>query len=128
MILDDAVVHDGDSVSGDMRMRVAHRGDPVRGPARVGDADVTFDRVGIEDVLQRLHFAHGTHAHQPVLGRQYGKTGGIVAPVFETAQSLHQDGNGVALRDNTHDSTHIELLRGVNMKYEPLAWLRATAF
>ena len=35
VILDDAIVNDGDLAAGQMRMRVVGRGRPVRGPARV---------------------------------------------------------------------------------------------
>ena len=38
VILDDAVVHDGEAVVRDMGVRVALGGHAVRGPARVGDA------------------------------------------------------------------------------------------
>jgi len=38
---------------------------------------------------------------------EHGDAGRIVTPVFQPAQSLHEDGNRVAFRNDTHDSTHV---------------------
>ena len=54
VIFDDAVVHDGDAALRDMRVRVFRGGHAVSGPASVGDADRSVQRLGIERVLEDL--------------------------------------------------------------------------
>src|SRR5882757_5739811 len=116
MILDNAVVHDGNSAPRNVRMRIARGGNAVSGPTGMGDADMAGDWCGIKGILQRFYFAHGAHPSELTGGPQHGHSGGIVSPVLETAQSLHQDRNGIALRDDTDDSAHVEMLRASKVK------------
>jgi hypothetical protein len=112
VILDDAVVHDRDAIAGNVRMGIVGGRYPVGRPARVSNADMAGDRGGVECFLQNLHLADGTQArHMTPL--DHGDACGIVAAVLQAAQPLHEDGDRVALRDHTHDSTHIGLLRPV---------------
>ena len=106
VILDDAVVHDGDSVPRDVRMSVSGGGNAVSRPARVCDADMPRDRVGIQGFLENLDLPQGTAACQPLIGTQNRDARRIVAPIFEASQSLHEDGHGIALRDHADDSAH----------------------
>jgi hypothetical protein len=64
VVLDDAVVHDGEAIVRDVWMRVAFRGNAVRGPAGVGDAHLAVSRVGVDGLLEHLHLADGAQALQ----------------------------------------------------------------
>gem|GEM_PF-3013895 len=112
VILDDPVMDDGDAVAGHVRMRVSRCRHAVGGPSGMGDSDVAVDGVSGERGLERVHFAHRAHSSQSTPGRQHRKSGGVVAAVFETPQTFHQDGNGVALRDHTDYSAHVECSKG----------------
>ena len=111
VVLDDAVVDDREAVVRDVRMRVALGRHAVRGPARVRDADLAVRRVRVDRVLQHLHLADGAQALE--LGRavQHRDAGGVVAAVFEPAQSLHEDGDDVALSDGSDDAAHLTVSR-----------------
>ena len=106
VIFDDAVVHDGDPVARDVRMRIARGRHAVGGPAGVGDADVTLNRRRGEGVLQSLDLAHRAHAGELMLLRQHGEPGRVVAAVLEAPQALDEDRNRIAFRNNTDDSAH----------------------
>src|ERR1700722_15434969 len=62
MILDDAVVNDGEPVARDMRMSISLTRHTMRGPARVCDAKVARRRRLLEGLLEHLHFADGAQA------------------------------------------------------------------
>ncbi len=111
VVLDDAVVDDGEAVVRDVRMRVALGRHAVRRPARVRDAELAVGRIRVDRVLQHLHLADGAQALEFGGAVQYGDAGGVVAAVFEPAQSLHQDGDDVALSDRSDDSAHLTVSR-----------------
>ena len=98
VVLDDAVVDDGDLAVGDMRMRVRGRGRAMRRPARVRDAGVRGERprIGL-----RGEIGDARRAHEPLEMRR-GDTvaddreaGRVVASVLEPANAVDQDGNDV---------------------------------
>jgi len=83
VVLDDAVVHHRDVASA-MRMRVAHGGLAVRGPARVTDADRAGQRVVLQQVFERGELAHrATRRQRAALKDSDARR--VVAAVFEAA-------------------------------------------
>ena len=106
VVLDDAVVDDGETVRGDVRVRVALRGHAVRRPSGVGDAEVGGGRRGVDGFLQALHLADGAQALELAGAVDHGDAGGVVAAVLEAPQALHEDGDDVTLRDGADDAAH----------------------
>ena len=104
VVLDDAVMNDGDTV-GDMRMRVDLARRPVGRPAGVGDPNVTVKvRLG-HAPLQRLNFADRADPLQPtVIERR--DPGGIVTPVLQALQASHQYISDGLVADRRKNSTH----------------------
>src|SRR5258708_7418790 len=107
VILDDPVVHDRDTVAREMRVGVVRGRNAMSGPSSMRNADVAADRSRVERLLENFHFADGPEAGDSA-GVEHGDALGIVAAVFQAAQSLHEDGNRVALCNDTHDSTHLQ--------------------
>src|SRR5690606_28287812 len=105
VVFDDAVVHHGD-VPGGVGMGIDPVGNPVGGPAGVGDAAPAMGRVGGELGLQGRHLASGLVDPQLAGVVHHRHTGGVVAPVFQTAQALHENFNDVALGNGPDDATH----------------------
>src|SRR6266851_460290 len=106
VILDDAVVHDRDAVARYVRVSVVRGRNAMSRPSGVCNAHVAADRSRVERILESLDLADGPQAGDPA-AVEHGETGRIVATVFQTTQSFHEDGNRVALRNNTHDPTHV---------------------
>ncbi len=106
VVFDDAVVHDGDAVERDVRMRIARGRHAVGGPAGVGDADVPRDGRRGERVLQCLDLAHRAQTGELMTLGQHGEPRRIVAAVLEAPQALDEDRNRIAFRNNTDDSAH----------------------
>ena len=111
MVLDDAVVDDRDAVVRDVRVRVALAGHAVSSPARMRDAERPVS--GVRSSASCSIFTLPTVRRRLSLARavQHGDAGGVVAAVFEPAQTLHQDGNDVALGDGSNDSAHLTVSR-----------------
>ena len=123
VVFDDAVVHQrhagglatvdvGPWAVAEMRMRVAHLGRAVRGPARVGNARQPLQIVLLH-LRQQLGHARSTACALNTLAD--GGTGhhavhrhpaGVVTPVLQALQALHQQGNDVAGRNRSDDATH----------------------
>jgi hypothetical protein len=106
MILDDAVVHDRKAILGDVWMRVALARHAVRGPAGVRDTERAVAGRALERILERLNLANRPQAGQVMGIIDDGDARGVVPPIFEPAQSFHQDGNDIALGDCSDNSTH----------------------
>ena len=87
-IFDDPVMHDG-HIARQMRMGVAHRGCPMRGPAGVPDARLARQRVMHQQVRQVDQLAHSPPAvqHTRIHGRN---PGAVIAAVFQPLQRLNQ--------------------------------------
>ena len=107
VIFDDAVVHDGDAVARHVRMGIARGRNAVGGPAGVRDADVPGDRLPPRARPARALTLPTvrTRASCPC-GVSTRKSGRIVAAILQPAQSFHEDGDGIALRDHADDSAH----------------------
>src|ERR1700722_14300659 len=91
VVLDDAVVDERQPVARDVRVGVAFTGDAMRGPARVGDAEVAAHRFALQGLFECAHLAHGTLAHEMPAVCEYRNAGRIVAAVFESLQSFDED-------------------------------------
>ncbi len=73
VVLDDAVVNDGDAVPRDMRVRVALGRHAMGRPAGVGDAQVAVDRGLGQGVLQLTNFADSAQPAQVAGAIQNGR-------------------------------------------------------
>src|SRR5581483_1843328 len=108
MVLDDAVMHNRQSIPADMRMRIALTRRAMRGPARVRDAERPLEPGLVRHVDEVCDATDAAKPVQPAVDdRQSGR---VVATVFEFPQSLEEDGNDVTLRDRAYDSTHTSVL------------------
>src|SRR5260370_40870486 len=106
VVLDDAVVHDGEPIVRDMRGGVALARYPVGGPARVGDADLAGRRRLRERLVEHVHFPDGAQTRQVLRAVEDVKTRRIAAAVFESPQTLRPDGDDIAFGDRSNDSAH----------------------
>ncbi len=109
VVLDDAVVHDGDAVARDVRVGIALARHAVGRPAGVRDAELAVHRALVERVAQFLHLADGAQPAHLLATVQHGDAGGVVAAVLEALQPLDQDGDDVAVSDRTDDAAHGDL-------------------
>ncbi len=107
MIFDDSVVNDREAVARDVRVRVALTRDPMRRPARVGDADLADGGILLERLLQHLYLADGSEAREMPRAVQDSQTGRVIAAVLEPPQSLHENGDDVTFGDGSNDSAHV---------------------
>ena len=106
VVLDDAVVNDRDLAGSVLvRVRVGLARPAVRGPARVRD---THGRVLGRVVQARGQVVDASRAlaHEHAARVEQRDARAVVPPVFEPAQSLDQDGRGLALANVSHDSAH----------------------
>jgi hypothetical protein len=106
VVLDDAVVHHRHALAAHVGMGVALGGDAVGGPAGVGDAKAAGERFGIQTRLQFAHLAHRADALDVTVVHAHGDAGGVVAPVLQAPQALHQDRDDVAFSDGSDNSAH----------------------
>ncbi len=106
MILDDAVVHHGDTPR-DMRVCVVLTRLAMGRPAGVGHAGHAGQRRGREQPLQGRYLAHLTGSAQ-LSGRFHqGHAGRIVTSIFEALESFHQYGQDVVRTHGSYDATHV---------------------
>ena len=82
VVFNDAVMNERHIVAGDMGMSVDLAGRAVGGPAGMGNADETTQRLLVQGVLQRLNLAQAAHPVEMIVD-QHGESGGIVTPVFQ---------------------------------------------
>src|SRR3984885_10397620 len=80
-------------------------------PTRVRNADVAADRRRIERLLQDPDLADGAQAGDLAVF-EHSNAGRIIAAVLQAPQSFYENGNRVALRNDTHDSTHRHSVSG----------------
>src|ERR1700731_2948881 len=92
VILDDPVVHDRHAVTRYVRVSVVRGWNAMSRPSSVRNAHVAADRSRVERILEHLDLADGPQAGNPA-SVEHGEAGRIVATVFETAQSFHENGN-----------------------------------
>ena len=123
VVFDDAVVYQGDArghaaariqagAVAKVRVGVGHGRCAVRGPAGVGDAGQALKILGLHLRQQLRHPRRAAGALQALAdGRAtdhavYGHATGVITPVFQPLQALHQQGHDVAIRDRRDDATH----------------------
>ena len=107
-ILDDAVVHQGDSRAArclveaaaslhwagrKVRVRVGRAGRAMRGPARVRDAGKRCKVIGL--AIEFSDTRHAARPLQPAVG-MYRDTARVITAVFQPTQSFDQDRDDVA--------------------------------
>ena len=102
-ILDDAVMHHRDA-GRDVRMGIAFRGNAVRRPARMADADPPAQGLVRGQSFQFDDPADRAQALQPVA--DHGHPGRVVAAIFKPLQTIEQKGNDVALRYRADNAAH----------------------
>ena len=103
-VLDDTVVHDGESVGG-MGVSVAFRRAPVSGPTGMPDADRTFERLLGEPRLEIAQLALRAPPRK-LATLQGGNTGGIITAVFKSLQRVDKRAGNRLASENPHNSAH----------------------
>jgi len=104
VVLDDAVVHDGD-VTGRVRVGIVLARTPMRGPARMPDPGRTGQRVFGQGFVEEGELAGGAYDFDG-LAVMHGEACRIVTAVFELAEPVDQDGSGRTGSDVADDSAH----------------------
>ena len=106
MVLDDAVVDDGEAVR-DMRVGVTLTRRTVGGPAGVGNTGFTGQLLILGFCRQVGDTTGGTDTNKIITVKD-SDAGRVITPVFELAQAFEQNTNDVFMsyrRDNTaHES------------------------
>src|ERR1700685_2686010 len=94
-----------------MRMGVLFCGPAMRGPAGVSDAERAVQRILAQDLFQVGQLARSaTHLKHRAGRAADGDARRIVTAVFQTPQSLNDDGNYFLFADITDDSAHARIL------------------
>src|SRR5262249_16758183 len=108
VVLDDAVVHQGDgAVAGGVGGGVAGGGGGGGGPAGVAGAGAAGGGV-LAEVGGQVGDAAGLLADVQLRAGVGGHAGAVVAAVLQPPQPLHQDRLRLTVPDVTHDATHGE--------------------
>ena len=107
VVFDDAVVHQGDGVAREMRVRVDGIRPAMRGPARVRDADGAVQVAGLCLGIEIGHARHGARALELAIALN-GDAARVIAAVFQTAQAFDQDGNDIARGNRANDTAHVD--------------------
>jgi len=74
-------------------------------PSACGRCAVTVDGIQADGFFQVAQFPAGATHGQNAVGED-GQAGGIVAAIFEPAQTVEDDGDGAAVADIADNSTH----------------------
>lgn len=110
VILDDAVVHHGQLMAGEVWVSVTLARCAMSGPARVGDAQAPGQWLGLQGGLQLADLADTAAAIQRTLFGQQRHAGAVITPVLQALEAFDQDRGDIALGDGAYDSTHGALL------------------
>ena len=78
----------------------------MRGPARVGDADLAGGGGLLERLIEHAHLADRAQPGEMLRPVEHGNAGRIVAAILEPPQTLHEDRYDIALGDRSNDSAH----------------------
>ncbi|MNY60241.1 hypothetical protein D3C86_1967680 [compost metagenome] len=105
MVFDDAVVHHR-QVTGEMRVSIALARCTVGGPAGVGDAQTTDQRLAAQCLLQLTDLARTTHALEFFIVGVDRHASAVIPTVFEAFQAFDEDGGDVTFCDCADNSTH----------------------
>jgi hypothetical protein len=85
----------------------------MRGPASVADAVGSGGRL-FRHELSELRDAPGAFARFDVLTVNDRDAGGVVAAIFETTQTIEQDGSCLGTSDVSNNATHVDEERDIN--------------
>src|ERR1700709_2690385 len=86
VILDDAVVNDGNAIFGNMRMSIAFGRCTVSGPTSMSDANMTTGWRIVECFLQIFYLTDGAQTRQFAIAAQHSAAGRVVAAILKTTQ------------------------------------------
>ena len=107
IVLDDAVVHQGDAPPAvGMRMGVMVGRAPVGGPAGMPQAEGALGGRAAAGRLQPTHLAHGARNMQPPGVIDHGDAGAVVAAVFQPLQPGINQRPGILPPHIANDSAH----------------------
>src|SRR3954452_5198897 len=87
-------------------MRIALAVYAMRRPPGMSDSDVSRHRSGSQRFIEHPDLADRAQALELSSTIQHCQTRGVIAPVFQPVQSLHQDRDNIAFGDCSNDSTH----------------------
>ena len=110
MVFDDAVVHNSQIGTGEMRVSVTLARRTVGGPTGMGNAQTTGQWLTGQSLFQLGHFAVAAHAFQGAVVGENSHTCAVVTTVFKTFQAFQQNGRDITFSDCANDSTHKVLL------------------
>ena len=105
VVLDDAVMDQGDAILADMGMGVVDAGTAMGGPAGVGYAGVAAQWGAGNGLRQFVDLAPHPAALEAALVK-HGHAGGVIAPVLQALQPLQQDGGDIPVGDGAYDPAH----------------------
>src|SRR3989440_7911084 len=106
IVLDDAVVHDGQPRQTiDVWMGVGVRRPAVGGPSRVSDAQRSTGRIARHRHLQRRDLSRLLADVQTAVAGG-GDARAVVAPIFDAPESRKNDRHRIPVTDVADDSTH----------------------
>ena len=104
VVLDDAVVNDGDP-GGAVRMRVALGRRAMGRPARVADADAAGQRGAFQHRCQIAELALGAAAFDMAVD-EGSDAGAVIAAIFQPPQRVHQQRSRGTRSDHSDDAAH----------------------
>ena len=120
IVLDDAVMYDGHSAAA-VGMRVHVRRLAVGRPACMTDAHIALrSALTLHFVLQVFQSALGL-GYSDLSILEHGDTGGVIATVFQLAQSVYQNVCAVPLSYISNNSTHILCLTFIQSQARAMA-------
>src|SRR5947209_7206313 len=95
-----------------MRVRVLFRGPAVRGPARVPDTVCAIDWVGADDFFQVTKLAFSAPDGKLAAVLDHRDTSRVIAPIFEPAKAVKNDGYSLPITDVADDAAHTLIVDG----------------
>ena len=114
VVFDDAVVHQRHAARlaggicaravAEMWVRVVHGRRAMGGPTGVGNTDQAFEMGGLHLLHQLGHARRAAGPLEPACVNRHAA--GVIPPVLQPLQALHQDGDDVAGRNGADDATH----------------------
>jgi hypothetical protein len=110
-ILDDAVMHHR-HLCRHMRMCIGLDGLAVRGPARVADAGVTEQRIGLEHSFEIAQLAFGAPTPESSI-LHGGDAGGVITAILEALQRVNQLLGDRTFAEDANDAAHRSLLHRI---------------
>ena len=106
VVFDDAVMNNGDTIAGQVRVGVCFRYATVGRPARMGHADQAAQRIRFELLLELDDFAHRLGKPDRPVALQDCDTRRVVATILEAPETLDEYRDDVSFGDCTDYSAH----------------------